>query len=207
MLNYFGVLRFQSFFCKRALITYAITTQHKGVVMTRVLKYMGMVVCIAALCGVLVGCSQASSKAAVAAENGVAAVDLAFIKANLESSKLVDARIFDDYAGDLPGTTERDGHIPGAVSVPVETLLDKEGNPIESSRSLRKFKHENLEVSDAIVVYGEGAEDAQVVANLLKENGYTNVSVFEAGFASWANDGSNEVEKAPPSCCRVPAAS
>jgi len=83
----------------------------------------------------------------------------------------VDARIKEDYM---------DGHIKGAISLPVrqyEKLIDR-------------FKEE-IPSNMPIVTYCSGREcdDSHVLAQLLLDEGYTDVMVFIDGYPSWEEEG------------------
>ncbi|MGD2186649.1 MAG: rhodanese-like domain-containing protein [Desulfobacterales bacterium] len=83
----------------------------------------------------------------------------------------VDARSEDNY---------EDGHIPGAVSLPVgqfdeliESFLDRYSS------------------NQPIVTYcsGRTCEDSHILAQFLAETGFTNVRIFIDGFPGWAAEG------------------
>lgn len=168
------------------------------------IKRYVFVLCIAFACSVfacaaLAGC--AASAAGSSGPAGAAQIDLAYVKEHASSAKLLDVRDFTDYAGVLDDDADRKGHVPGAVNIPYANMLDKAGDPISDVRLKRMFNHANLAPEDEIIVYGEGADDAQAVAGLLAQCGYTQVAAWPEGYGAWMNDASNEVEKSSLSCC------
>ncbi|MBW2194148.1 MAG: hypothetical protein JRD47_06490 [Deltaproteobacteria bacterium] len=83
----------------------------------------------------------------------------------------VDARTRDLY---------KDGHIPGAVSLPVGQFDETIQTFIE------QYPSENM-----IVAYcsGKACEDSHALATRLLEQGYSDVSVFIDGFSGWESEG------------------
>ncbi len=83
----------------------------------------------------------------------------------------VDARPTADY---------REGHIPGAVSLPVGDF----DRLIEDFR--RRFGHD---APVATYCSGRSCQDSHILAQRLFEEGYPNVSVFIAGYPGWTAEG------------------
>jgi rhodanese-related sulfurtransferase len=83
----------------------------------------------------------------------------------------VDARASESY---------RQGHIPGAVSLPLGRI-DEKINGFLSNHS----------ISTPIVTYCSGVNcgDAAHLAALLSDFGYTRVAVFTGGMEAWRNEG------------------
>lgn len=83
----------------------------------------------------------------------------------------IDARSESDYD---------DGHIPGAVSVP---LLSFEDN-------IEKF-YETYPTDTPLITYCSGREcqDSHELATFLRDIGYTNVNVFIDGYPVWQDHG------------------
>ncbi len=83
----------------------------------------------------------------------------------------VDSRTEADY---------REGHIPGAVSLPVG----------EFDRHIPSFR-ERYGSSHPIVTYcsGRSCQDSHILAQRLFEAGFDNVSVFIDGYPGWSGEG------------------
>ncbi|MEL7036774.1 MAG: rhodanese-like domain-containing protein [Cyanobacteria bacterium J06592_8] len=62
-------------------------------------------------------------------------------------------------------------HIQGAISLPMDVLVTRIGQTIETSRD--------------IYIYGETDEETAQAANQLREAGYTNVAELIGGVAAW----------------------
>ena len=83
----------------------------------------------------------------------------------------VDARSFDDF---------NDGHVSGAVSLPVGEYDDQ----IESFLELH-----DLDIPIVTYCSGRTCEDSHHLAQLLMERGYMNISVMIDGFPGWEAKG------------------
>ncbi|NJK39252.1 MAG: rhodanese-like domain-containing protein [Oscillatoriales cyanobacterium RM2_1_1] len=64
-----------------------------------------------------------------------------------------------------------DSHIQGAISLPIETLVERASVNLEKNRD--------------IYVYGETAEQAEEAVNQLREAGYINLSELVGGLEGW----------------------
>ena len=159
-------------------------------------RILATLVCALVVCGALLGCAASDETA-----NAAAPIDVAYVKANASAAQLLDVRDFVAYAGVRDDDADRNGHIPGAVNIPYENMLDKDGEPISTTRLERIFKHANLLPEGQIIVYGAGSDDASAVAGLLASCGYTNAVAWTEGYQVWADDSSNEIEKSSLTCC------
>ena len=99
--------------------------------------------------------------------------DVKIAKQIYDSGKAVfiDARSREDY---------EDGHIKGAVSLPVGQF----------DESIDAF-HDQYSTSSSIVTYcsGRTCEDSRRLADLLFDEGYTNVTVMIDGYPGWESEG------------------
>jgi rhodanese-related sulfurtransferase len=79
-----------------------------------------------------------------------------------------------------PAEAFRDGHIPGALSFPVQGFDEK----------IVSF-WEKVPADSPIVVYcsGQRCEDSHRLAEMLTDAGYRNIRVFSGGYAGWVNAG------------------
>ena len=91
----------------------------------------------------------------------------------------VDARTSQDY---------EDGHIPGAVSLPVG----------QAEEAIYSFM-DNYAVSKPLIVYCSNVDctDSHDLADILKSYGYENIRLYPQGFAGWTKAG-RPVEKGYP---------
>ena len=80
---------------------------------------------------------------------------------------LVDCRYSGDYAS---------GHIPGAISIPVDSGLG------ELTRAI-----DGIDRSVEVILYcqSEGCSFSDLSATMLARNGFSNIKVFRGGWVSW----------------------
>ncbi len=83
---------------------------------------------------------------------------------NEEDAVLVDVREVGEY---------RDGHVPGATSIPVATLKSR-------PEELEKFKNR------PIILYCRTGGQSGSAASLLKKNGYSRVYNLKGGIGTWS---------------------
>ena len=94
---------------------------------------------------------------------------------------LVDARTPEEHAGTAE-TELRKGHIPGAVNVNYETVMD--GNGVLKSNDALKalFESKGITKDKTAIVYCETSVRAGVVYLALKGLGYPNVKVYDGAY-------------------------
>jgi thiosulfate/3-mercaptopyruvate sulfurtransferase len=115
-------------------------------------------------------------------------------KATVNSSYVVvDARTEPEFSGSAE-TELRKGHIPGAVNVNHETLLDKKGvlKPNDQLKSL--FESKGITSDKTVITYCESSVRAGIVYLALKGLGYPNVKVYDGAYLEWQATSSNKVE-------------
>lgn len=113
------------------------------------------------------------------------------------STVILDTRTRAETSDDLNGTI-RTGRIPGAVWLPWDETLRDDAGRLKSPQDLeRLFQQAGVTPDKRIVIYGRfGVETGQtwMVLSLL---GYTNVTVYDDGWSTWAADKSLPVEPLP----------
>lgn len=106
---------------------------------------------------------------------------------------LVDARTPEEHAG-TADTELRKGHIPGAVNVNYETVMDGKG-VLKSNDALKAmFESKGITSDKTAIVYCETSVRAGVVYLALKGLGYPNVKVYDGAYLEWQATASNKVE-------------
>lgn len=122
-------------------------------------------------------------------------VDTAYVKEHLNDAVIVDVRLPQEYAGEMVMGEARMGRIPGAVSLPNVSLFNQDGTLVDQATLDSLLAGAGLTDKDALVItYCTGGVRGANVAELLVDQGFTNVKVYTAGFSEWAGDSSNEVE-------------
>ena len=108
---------------------------------------------------------------------------------------LIDARKPDEFGGTAESKTlTRKGHIPGAVNVNHETVMDGKGL-LKSNDALKAlFEGKGITKDKTAIVYCETSVRAGVVYLALKGLGYPNVKVYDGAYLEWQTTASNKVE-------------
>lgn len=108
-----------------------------------------------------------------------------------ENVQIIDTRLEVEYNGRVIYGENKAGHIPTAISIPFNSLVDKDGF-IKSREELKKyFEDKGLDKNKLQITYCTTGVRASYVAVILKELGYK-VRNYEPSFARYANVG--EVE-------------
>lgn len=108
-----------------------------------------------------------------------------------ENVQIIDTRLEVEYNGRVIYGENKAGHIPAAVSIPFNSLVDKDGF-IKSREELEKyFEDKGLDKNKLQITYCTTGVRASYVAVILTELGYK-VRNYEPSFARYANVG--EVE-------------
>ena len=105
--------------------------------------------------------------------------------------QIIDTRLEVEYNGRVIYGENKAGHIPTAISIPFNSLVDKDGF-IKSREELEKyFEEKGLDKNKSQITYCTTGVRASYVAVILTELGYK-VRNYEPSFARYANVG--EVE-------------
>ena len=105
--------------------------------------------------------------------------------------QIIDTRLEVEYNGRVIYGENKAGHIPGAISLPFNSLVDEEGF-VKSREELEKYVNEKgLDKDKLQITYCTTGVRASYVAVILEELGF-NVRNYEPSFARYANVG--EVE-------------
>jgi 3-mercaptopyruvate sulfurtransferase SseA len=105
---------------------------------------------------------------------------------------LVDARTTAAYNGWRLNGEARGGHVLGAVAFPIAWLAT-----VEEAEVQRLLHEKGITRGRTVVVYGDGADDANALGARLADLGHDDVWVDEAGFSAWAADASLPIESLP----------
>ena len=103
---------------------------------------------------------------------------------------VVDVRSTAAYNGWRLQGEARGGHIPGAVSLPGSWLPGLTDDDLRSVLS-----NKGIGAGTSVVLYGDTVSQIRPVEERLSDVGYTEIGVYEEGFAHWAADPALPVEK------------
>jgi thiosulfate/3-mercaptopyruvate sulfurtransferase len=88
----------------------------------------------------------------------------------------------------------RNGHIPGAASVPWASLYDEESARLKSADELRAvFAAAGFEPGDTVVGYCHIGQYATAMLFAARSLGY-DIRLFDGSFQEWARDPASPVE-------------
>ena len=117
--------------------------------------------------------------------------DELLLKIGNEDVQVIDTRLEVEYNGRVIYGENKAGHIPGAISLPLNTLVDNNGF-LKSREKLEKYVTEKgLDKNKIQITYCTTGVRASYVAVILEELGFK-VRNYEPSFARYANVG--EVE-------------
>jgi thiosulfate/3-mercaptopyruvate sulfurtransferase len=106
---------------------------------------------------------------------------------------LVDARKPEEWSGTAE-TELRKGHIPGAVNVNYETLLDAKVMYKTNDELKTLFESKGITPDKTIILYCETSVRAGTIFLALKGLGYPNVKVYDGAYIEWQATSDNKVE-------------
>ena len=103
------------------------------------------------------------------------------------SAQIVDARAGPRFRGETPEPRVglRSGHMPGALNVPFDSLLDPDGRmkPVEAVSST--FADAGVDLDRAIVTSCGSGVTASVLALALARLGREDVAVYDGSWTEW----------------------
>ncbi len=110
------------------------------------------------------------------------------IMQNLDSHgmKLLDARERKQFTGEIVRGHGRPGHIPGAINIPREALIDSATGTFKSSEELQKiFLHAGVRPDERQVAYCNGGVAATTLLFGLAMLGYPELTNYDGSWNEW----------------------
>ena len=99
---------------------------------------------------------------------------------------LVDARDRGQYTGKIVRGHGRPGHIPGAISLPREELINPQNGTFRSNEEIaRIFKQAGVEPEQRVVAYCNGGVAATTVLFSLAMLGYPKLTNYDGSWNEW----------------------
>ncbi len=113
---------------------------------------------------------------------------------NIDHIKIVDVRTPPEFEGAIkPFQEKRAGHLPGAINMPMQEVLDADGL-IKSADDLEKlFAGYGLSKDQAIVVYDTAGVRSSFVTMILRLAGF-NSRNYDASFHEWSGNAEYPIE-------------
>jgi len=117
------------------------------------------------------------------------------VKAALGKARIIDARALDEYQGAQKYGEARGGRLPGAVSLPWNSVFEANGRMRTPDGLRQLLAKAGIKPGDDIIAYcTKGIRSAHLTL-VLKELGYSKVRNYDASFHEWAGDASLPLEK------------
>jgi thiosulfate/3-mercaptopyruvate sulfurtransferase len=99
---------------------------------------------------------------------------------------LIDARDKGQYTGEIVRGHGRPGHIPGALNIPREELIDPATGTFHSSEEIaRVFSMANVSPEQHVVAYCNGGVAATTVLFSLAMLGYPKLTNYDGSWNEW----------------------
>jgi thiosulfate/3-mercaptopyruvate sulfurtransferase len=100
--------------------------------------------------------------------------------------QLIDARDSGQYTGAIARGTGRRGHIPGAINLPREELLDPQTGAFRSNEDLqRAFADARISPDEHVIAYCNGGVAATTVLFSLAILGYPRLTNYDGSWNEW----------------------
>ena len=100
--------------------------------------------------------------------------------------KLIDARDRGQYTGEIVRGHGRPGHIPGALSIPREELVDPASGTFRSGEELaRVFSAASVSPEERVIAYCNGGVAATTVLFSLAMLGYPRLTNYDGSWNEW----------------------
>jgi thiosulfate/3-mercaptopyruvate sulfurtransferase len=122
----------------------------------------------------------------------VAEADFVKSVSSRPNHRLVDARAAAFFDGTRP-TFEKSGHIPGAVNIPFNEILD-DSQAFDKERVAELFRKAGIGKDDTVVAYCHIGLQATAVIFGARVLGHP-VLLYDGAFEDWANNNRGPVEK------------
>lgn len=101
-------------------------------------------------------------------------------------AKLIDARDSGQYTGKIARGEGRRGHIPGAINLPREELIDPQTGMFRSNEELRRaFEDAQVSADQQVIAYCNGGVAATTVLFSLAMLGYPRLTNYDGSWNEW----------------------
>jgi thiosulfate/3-mercaptopyruvate sulfurtransferase len=115
-------------------------------------------------------------------------VSAEWVKERLGKLPMLDARPLEQYTGVKPKEGMRGGHLPGAVCVPWDAFVGKDGRYLDEKaarETIAKLAGRELGSGEEIIVYCNSYHQAAHVHWVLDRLGFRDIKPFDASMKEW----------------------
>lgn len=120
------------------------------------------------------------------------------IREKMGTAKLLDARTLEEYKGARYFGEKRGGHLPGAILVPYNQLVGKDGLLLPETDLRALFEGAGIRAEDEVIVYDTAGIRSAFVSWVLLMLGYPQVKNYDASYHEWAGITELSVETEDP---------
>ncbi len=120
------------------------------------------------------------------------------IRERMGTAKLLDVRTLEEYRGARYFSEKRGGHIPGAVLVPYNNLVGRDGMLLPEPDLRALFEKAGIRPEDEIITYDTAGVRSAYSTWVLLMLGYPKVRCYDASFHEWAGIPELSVETGDP---------
>jgi 3-mercaptopyruvate sulfurtransferase SseA len=128
-------------------------------------------------------------------------VSTAWMKENYNKPevKVVDVRGADEYTGKIrPFGERRPGHIPGAISLPWDSVYTNDFKILPEAELVAVFENAGFTEKDQIIAcYDTSGVRAAFVTMIFRLAGYSNAKCYNPSYQAWCADEETEVAQGP----------
>jgi thiosulfate/3-mercaptopyruvate sulfurtransferase len=116
------------------------------------------------------------------------------VAARAAATQLMDVRTPEEFTG-KSSRAKRSGHIPGAINLPRNALLNPDGTLMPPDKLRVKFAEAGIELdAPETIVYCNGGVSASYGMLALQLAGANGVTVYDGSWKDWGNDPSRPIE-------------
>ena len=117
--------------------------------------------------------------------------DVTEVSATLKfgTAQILDARAPERFRGEVPEPREglRSGHMPGAINVPFQSLLNSDGSMLSVAALTDRLSDAGVNLSEPIVTSCGSGITAAIINLALDQIGHSNNSLYDGSWTEWGS--------------------